>query len=114
VNIHTKGKLRIKNSSFLVGSSRNFIVCIMSVATPSAIWPATHMANRVAARMKVANGAVKHLQFPDASHVLMGFGEAPIRIVGHGSTMELGGSEDGTRSASDSAWSAVLSFLAEV
>ncbi|MCH4024371.1 MAG: hypothetical protein LKE62_13675 [Acetobacter sp.] len=86
----------------------------MSVATPSAIWPATHMANRVAARMKVANGAVKHLQFPDASHVLMGFGEAPIRIVGHGSTMELGGSEDGTRSASDSAWSAVLSFLAEV
>ena len=78
------------------------------------IWPATKMANMVAARMKAANRTVQHLQFPDASHVLMGFGEAPIRVIGPGFTIELGGSKDGTRAARDSAWSAVLAFLAEV
>ena len=78
------------------------------------IWPATQMADAVAARVSEAGRAVQHLRFPDASHVLMGFGDAPTRIVGPGFTMELGGSEEGTRAARDRAWDAVLSFLAKV
>jgi dienelactone hydrolase len=78
------------------------------------IWPAAKMADAISARMTGTGRQPQNLQFDDASHVLMGFGDAPIRVSVGPFTMELGGTEAGTRRARDAGWAALFRFLEEL
>lgn len=92
------------------------IECPVLLASSRAdrIWPSARMADAVAARRQSAGRPVENLQFDDASHLLMGFGDAPIRVSRGAFTMELGGTEVGTRVARYAGWTALLQFLAQV
>jgi dienelactone hydrolase len=78
------------------------------------IWPAAKMSDAVSERMSRAGNPPQTLQFDDASHILMGFGPGPVRVTAGVFTMLLGGSEEGTRTARDEGWAAMLQFLERI
>jgi dienelactone hydrolase len=78
------------------------------------IWPSAKMANAVSDRMGRFGRRPLNLQFDNASHILLGFGDAPVRVSAGSFSLELGGNEEGTRVARDAGWKALLSFLEQV
>jgi pimeloyl-ACP methyl ester carboxylesterase len=75
------------------------------------IWPSAKMADAICDRMGRHGRQPQNLQFDDASHILMGFGDAPVRVSAGSFSLELGGSEEGTRTARNAGWEALLGFL---
>jgi hypothetical protein len=85
-------------------------------STADQVWTAARMADLVEARLKARRFAfpVTNLHYDDASHLLMGPGPARIRVTVGSYTIELGGTEAGTRKARDAAWAETKRFLARL
>ena len=78
------------------------------------IWPSAKMADAIANRMALHGRHAQNLQFDNASHILLGFGDAPVRVGIGPFGLKLGGSPEGTRVARDAGWNALLGFLQEI
>lgn len=83
-------------------------------STADQVWPSARMATDIERRLKERQFAfrVEHLQFADASHLLMGFGPG-ITASGTGpSAMRFGGTPAGTETARNAGWARAKQFLA--
>lgn len=81
------------------------------------LWPSSKMADAVAVRLKAHAFAypVENVQFNDASHLLMGYGNGIVKLgfpPKYG--FYFGGSKEGTRKARDAGWADAKSFLARI
>ncbi|UYY75838.1 acyl-CoA thioester hydrolase/BAAT C-terminal domain-containing protein [Sphingomonas sp. R1] len=80
-----------------------------------AIWPSTVYADAAAAILARRRGKVRveNLQFPDASHLLMGTGPGmtTLQIPGTSFRIAFGGTPEGTARARAAAWDATKRFL---
>lgn len=78
------------------------------------IWPSAKMADAIANRMALHGRHARNLQFENASHILLGFGDAPVRVGIGPFTLKLGGNAEETRIARNAGWKALLGFLERI
>jgi dienelactone hydrolase len=80
-------------------------------------WPSSQMAERVAARAASAGRAamVRHVNYPDAGHTLLGYTPTPTARPGLDAppSFDFGGTPEANAAAAADAWLRIASFLSD-
>lgn len=81
------------------------------------LWPASQMSDAVESRLRSHGFGydIENVQYGDASHLLMGYGNGITRIgLPFTDGFYFGGSPEGTRAARDAGWARAKAFLARI